>query len=124
VELHPSRKTKSTQTKPAPQCHFFDPGAKPSLRGGKRKLTACARWRKCGPCVGRLVAGLWDLWWTMRHWKRYFSGYFTFPLSATFHQCFTLIHLSITDAVSSEQCISSLTNSKQTLHRAKGGFGW
>jgi hypothetical protein len=30
---------------------------------------------------------MWDLWWTKRHWDRFFSEYFGFPLSISFHRC-------------------------------------
>jgi hypothetical protein len=30
---------------------------------------------------------MWDLWWTNWHWDRFFSEYFGFPLSVSFHQC-------------------------------------
>jgi hypothetical protein len=29
---------------------------------------------------------MWDLWWTKWHWDRFFSEYFGFPLSMSFHQ--------------------------------------
>jgi hypothetical protein len=30
---------------------------------------------------------MWDLWWTKWHWDRFFSEYFGFPLSVSFHRC-------------------------------------
>jgi hypothetical protein len=30
---------------------------------------------------------MWDLWWTKWHWDRFFSEYFGFPLSISFHRC-------------------------------------
>jgi hypothetical protein len=30
---------------------------------------------------------MWDLWWTKWHWDRFFSEYFSFSLSISFHQC-------------------------------------
>jgi hypothetical protein len=30
---------------------------------------------------------MWDLWWTKRHWDRFFPEYFGFPLSISFHRC-------------------------------------
>ena len=51
------------------------------------------------PWLRRLVAGLsggpasilgqsmWDLWWTKWHRDRFFSEYFGFPLSISFHWC-------------------------------------
>jgi hypothetical protein len=30
---------------------------------------------------------MWDLWWTKWHWDRFFSWYFGFPLSNSFHRC-------------------------------------
>jgi hypothetical protein len=35
------------------------------------------------------IAGqsMWDLWWTKWHWDRFFSKYFGFPLSISFHRC-------------------------------------
>jgi hypothetical protein len=29
---------------------------------------------------------MWDLWWTKRHWDRFFSEYFGFTLSMSFHR--------------------------------------
>ena len=37
---------------------------------------------------------VWDLWWWEWHWEIFLSQYFTFPLSATFHQFSLLIHSS------------------------------
>jgi hypothetical protein len=28
---------------------------------------------------------MWDLWWTKWHWDRFFSEFFDFPLSISFH---------------------------------------
>jgi hypothetical protein len=28
----------------------------------------------------------WDLWWTKWHWDRFFSEFFDFPLSISFHR--------------------------------------
>jgi hypothetical protein len=30
---------------------------------------------------------VWDLWWTKWHWDRFFSEYFGFSLSISFHRC-------------------------------------
>jgi hypothetical protein len=30
---------------------------------------------------------MWDLWWTKWHWDRFFTEYFGFPLSISFHRC-------------------------------------
>jgi hypothetical protein len=30
---------------------------------------------------------MWDLWWTNWHWDMFFSEYFGFPLSISFHRC-------------------------------------
>jgi hypothetical protein len=30
---------------------------------------------------------MWDLWWTKWHWDRFFSEYFGFALSISFHRC-------------------------------------
>jgi hypothetical protein len=30
---------------------------------------------------------MWDLWWTKLHWDRFFSPFFGFPLSISFHRC-------------------------------------
>jgi hypothetical protein len=30
---------------------------------------------------------MWDLWWTNWYWDRFFSEYFGFPLSISFHLC-------------------------------------
>jgi hypothetical protein len=30
---------------------------------------------------------MWGLWWTKWHWYRFFSEYFGFPLSISFHRC-------------------------------------
>ena len=29
----------------------------------------------------------WDMWWTKLHWNSFFSKYFAFPLSVSFHHC-------------------------------------
>jgi hypothetical protein len=31
---------------------------------------------------------MWDLWWTKWHLDRFFTEYFGFPLSISFHRCF------------------------------------
>jgi hypothetical protein len=31
---------------------------------------------------------MWDLWWTKWHWDRFFSEYFSFPLSISFNRCY------------------------------------
>jgi hypothetical protein len=46
-------------------------------------LNAVAR----GLILGQFV---WDLWWTKWHWDRFFSEYFGFALSVSFHKCSTL----------------------------------
>jgi hypothetical protein len=30
---------------------------------------------------------MWDLWWTKRHWDRFFPEFFRVPLSVSFHWC-------------------------------------
>jgi hypothetical protein len=30
---------------------------------------------------------MWDLWWTKWHWDRFFTEYFGFPQSISFHWC-------------------------------------
>jgi hypothetical protein len=45
----------------------------------RRPLTADAR---VSPGLS-----VWDLWWTKWHWDRFFSEYFGFPLSISFHRC-------------------------------------
>jgi hypothetical protein len=30
---------------------------------------------------------MWDLWWTKWHWDKFFSEYFGFSLSVSFHWC-------------------------------------
>jgi hypothetical protein len=30
---------------------------------------------------------MWNLWWTKWHWDRFFSEYFGFALSVSFHRC-------------------------------------
>jgi hypothetical protein len=34
----------------------------------------------------------WDLWWTKWYWGRFFSEFFAFPLSLSFHNGFILIY--------------------------------
>jgi hypothetical protein len=34
-----------------------------------------------------LGQSMWDLWWTKWHWDKFFSEYFGFPLSISFHRC-------------------------------------
>jgi hypothetical protein len=46
----------------------------------RHPLTAEARVRSWGQ-------SMWDLWWTKWHWDRFFSEYFSFPLSISFQQC-------------------------------------
>lgn len=50
---------------------------------------------------------MWDWWWTKWSWDRFFSEYFGFPLSLSFHQgARLLIFLSLTLCnVSSWQCL-------------------
>jgi hypothetical protein len=35
---------------------------------------------------------VWYLWWTKWHWDRFFSEYFGFPLSFSFHPCNVRLH--------------------------------
>jgi hypothetical protein len=37
---------------------------------------------------------MWDLWWTVWHWDRFFSESFGFPLSISFHRYSIIIHSS------------------------------
>jgi hypothetical protein len=36
--------------------------------------------------VTRTGQSVWDLWWTKWHWDRFFSEFFGFPLSVSFHR--------------------------------------
>lgn len=36
---------------------------------------------------------MWGLWWTKRHWARFFSENFSFPLAISFHQCSVFIFI-------------------------------
>jgi hypothetical protein len=42
---------------------------------------------------------MWDLWWKKRHWERFLSQYFSFPLSISFHQCSILIFIHLSPTV-------------------------
>jgi hypothetical protein len=69
-------------------------------------------WAKAVPWLRRSVAGIsprssgsipgqsmWDLWLTKLHCDRFFSQFFSFPLSVSFHQCSILFHPSPTFSV-------------------------
>ena len=53
-------------------------------------LTGCCNSRPIDPYV---------LGWTQWHWNRFFSQYFSFPMSVSFHQCCIPIHSPTTDTV-------------------------
>jgi hypothetical protein len=36
---------------------------------------------------------VWDLWWTKRQWDRFFSEFFGFPMSVSFHCGSMLTHI-------------------------------
>jgi hypothetical protein len=40
----------------------------------------------CGVTGSRLAHSMWDLWWTEWHWDRFFSEFFGFSLSISFHR--------------------------------------
>jgi hypothetical protein len=44
---------------------------------------------KLGLCLGQ---SMWDLWLTKWHWDRFFSKFFIFPLSVSFHHDSILIY--------------------------------
>jgi hypothetical protein len=48
------------------------------------------------PLTSFRLRSLSDLWWTKRHWYMFSSEYFDSALSASFHLCSVLIHLSPT----------------------------
>jgi len=59
-----------------------------------RMLVAGLSPRESGSVPGQ---SMWDLWWTKRHWNRFCSKYFGFPLSVPFHRGYlSFIRLSPT----------------------------
>jgi hypothetical protein len=55
----------------------------------------------------------WYFCWTNWHWDRFFSQYFSFPLSLPFHQCPIPLHSSIADVIQSWRLTASLNNTFQ-----------
>jgi hypothetical protein len=60
-------------------------------RSADKKRSARAQERcyffHCGSPVSIQDQSMWDLWRTKWHWDRFFTEYFGFPLSISFHQC-------------------------------------
>jgi hypothetical protein len=46
-----------------------------------------ANWIGRGGTSSNPDRSMWDLWWAKWHWDKFFSEYFGFPLSISFHRC-------------------------------------
>jgi hypothetical protein len=68
---------------------------------------------------------MWDLWWTKWHWDRFFSEYFGFPLSISFHRCPIKMEKqkrTSSSSSSSQVCTISLQGSGASVASAVGPF--
>jgi hypothetical protein len=65
------------------------------IRPSARNFDAIAQTvSRCGGPDSRPGQSMWDLWWTKWHWDRFFSVFFCFPLSRSFHHCSIFTHVS------------------------------
>ena len=73
-----------------------------------------------------LRSSMWDLWWTKWHWDRFFSEYFGFPLSISFHRCSIKMQkqekTSSSSSSSSQGCTISLQDCGAFVASAAGPF--
>jgi hypothetical protein len=60
---------------------------------------------------------MWDLWWTKWHWDRFFSEYFDFLLSISFHRCYIKMEKQI-----KQGCTRSLQGCGAFVASAAGPF--
>jgi hypothetical protein len=65
---------------------------------------------------------MWDLWWTKWHWDRFFSEYFGFPLSISFHRCSIKKEKQKKTSSSSQGCTISLQGCGASAASAAGPF--
>jgi hypothetical protein len=65
---------------------------------------------------------MWDLWWT-KHWDRFFSEYFGFPLLISFLRCpIKMEKQKRTSSSSSQGCTISLQGCGASVASAAGPF--
>ena len=69
-----------------------------------------------------LGRSMWDLWWTKWHWDRFFSEYFGFFLSISFHRCSIKMEKQKKPSSSSQVCTISLQCCGASVASAAGPF--
>jgi hypothetical protein len=61
----------------------------PYSQNGRAVVQVVSRWAVTAEGGPRSIPGrsMWDLWWTKWHWDKFFSEYFGFSVSISFHRC-------------------------------------